>query len=143
MRWPRRKRFPAPNPASLLPAPAEAPPTPPITPGSPPTLPPKPPSDRPKTLIELLSDLTLSARQAVIFLIIICVFMAMGTACVVVVADAIKGIKFGISGSLRAVLPAGIGIGTILSWLASRAWRRITGQSENPTKADRTDSPDP
>lgn len=89
-----------------------------------------------------MSDLTRNGRQAVIFLIIICVFMAIGTGCVIAVAEAVKGIKFGIGGSLRTVLPAGIGVGTLLSWLASRAWRWITGQAEEPPKADRTDSPD-
>lgn len=142
MRWWPRKKPGEPDPASFLPAPTEAPSTPPVAPGSPWTSPPKPQPDRPRTFIELLSDLTLSVKRAVIFLVIICVLMAAGTVCAIAVADALKGINFGITGSLRIVLPTGIGVAALLSWLASLVWRRKKEKPGEPPKDDRTDSPD-
>ncbi|HEX3955400.1 MAG TPA: hypothetical protein VHZ03_02080 [Trebonia sp.] len=68
--------------------------------------------------------------------------MAFVVICFVVVAAAAKGLKIGSIGSPRTVFPVGIGAGSVLAFLVSRARRWLMRLLRKLAKVDRTDSPD-
>lgn len=147
--WPRRIKPGEPDPASFLTAPTE---TRPALPD--PALDPSPtssqePFERPQTFIGLISDLTRRRREAKTLLImvaglvgIVMASMAFVVICFVVVAAAAKGLKIGSIGSPRTVFPVGIGAGSVLAFLVSRARRWLMRLLRKLAKVDRTDSPD-
>lgn len=68
--------------------------------------------------------------------------MVIGTACAVIVLDALKGIKISDS-SLRSALPYGMALAaSLLAYLSNRVLRWLKGKFGKEAKVDRGDSPD-